>query len=122
MNVTTRTLKGLLAARGWHYQELSKATGYAVQTLRNVACGSNKCRPVRLRIEATLGGIEIWPREEDESQREDAADGEIGMSPVPDQMRRMADADEPVAGQEQTVPAVCKAKGQKSGGGAHLNK
>ena len=50
----------LLAHRGWTYADLAQATGYATQTIRNVASGNWRGLAPRRKIEAIFGQV-IWP-------------------------------------------------------------
>ncbi len=49
----------ILASRGLDYADLSKATGLKYSTLRNLACGNNRTRKGRAKVEAALG-VAIW--------------------------------------------------------------
>lgn len=54
-------LKAILFARELDYVALARATGYAPQTIRNVAAGSSRSKRARHKISEMLG-VEIWPQ------------------------------------------------------------
>jgi transcriptional regulator with XRE-family HTH domain len=54
-------LKSVLAARRMHYADLARATGMAVGTVENIACGANQSKRGRSKIEAALN-VQIWDR------------------------------------------------------------
>jgi len=53
-------LKQTLLSRRWSYVDLSKATGLALGTIRNVASGNFVSQGSRDKIETVLGVV-IWP-------------------------------------------------------------
>lgn len=55
-----RRLKARLALNGWGYADLAIVTGYAVQTLRNVASGESSNPRVQRKISEALGE-QFWP-------------------------------------------------------------
>lgn len=54
-------LKSVLAARGMRYADLAHATGMAVGTVENIACGANHSERGRVKIERALR-VQIWGR------------------------------------------------------------
>jgi hypothetical protein len=56
---SNRRLKQALLDRDLNLVQLAKLTGYVHGSIRNVACGWDKSKPARRRIEQALG-VAIW--------------------------------------------------------------
>ncbi len=61
-------LHALLAARGMNFRDLSRATTLSYGTIRNIACGNNRTRTGRDKIEAFLG-VQLFPAPADSETR-----------------------------------------------------
>jgi transcriptional regulator with XRE-family HTH domain len=60
---TNNFIKRLILAHGMSFNDLAKATGYAPQTVRNVASGSSNSEKARYKIEKVFG-LPLWSRPE----------------------------------------------------------